>query len=118
MKREECLDKAKENVTGHREQDYGKIENNFAVIADYWNTYLRGKWGDKVTFAIYPRDVAHMMALFKWARITTGTATDDSYVDAAGYTACAAELAGGELKTVRAVSDGKGNFTYTDEGGL
>lgn len=33
-----------------------------------------------------------MMALLKIARIRTGTATDDSYVDLAGYAACGAEI--------------------------
>lgn len=37
-------------------------------------------------------DVAMMMALLKIARIRTGTATDDSYVDLAGYAACGAEI--------------------------
>lgn len=37
-------------------------------------------------------DVAMMMALLKIARIRTGTATDDSYVDLAGYAACGSEI--------------------------
>ena len=32
------------------------------------------------------------LALLKIARIRTGTATDDSYVDLAGYAACGAEI--------------------------
>lgn len=131
MKREECLDTAKQNVTGHRVQDYGKVENNFAAIAAYWNVYLREKlsnWYKLGEFELTPCDAANMMALFKWARITTGTATDDSYVDAAGYTACAAELADTTIKApvgdpyvvkdVRVTPDGKGGFTYTEEGGM
>jgi len=34
-----------------------------------------------------------MMALLKIARIRTGTATEDSFVDLAGYAACGAEIA-------------------------
>lgn len=34
-----------------------------------------------------------MMALLKIARIKTGTATEDSFVDLAGYAACGAEIA-------------------------
>jgi len=37
--------------------------------------------------------VAMMMALLKIARIRTGTATEDSFVDLAGYAACGAEIA-------------------------
>ena len=33
-----------------------------------------------------------MMALLKIARISTGTGTDDSFVDLAGYAACGAEI--------------------------
>jgi hypothetical protein len=33
------------------------------------------------------------MALLKIARIRTGTATEDSFVDLAGYAACGAEIA-------------------------
>lgn len=90
MERSETLDKAKATCTGQREQDYGTPEDNFAVIADYWNTYLNGKKGPTIITAV---DVAHMMCLFKMGRITTGTGTEDSYIDLAGYAACAAEIA-------------------------
>ena len=33
-----------------------------------------------------------MMALLKIARIKTGTATEDCFVDLAGYAACGAEI--------------------------
>ena len=35
-----------------------------------------------------------MMALLKIARIKSGTATEDSFVDLAGYAACGGEIAG------------------------
>ena len=95
MKRAETLDKANETVTGHREQEYGTPEHNFAVIAEYWNAYLIWKKDEGLT----AKDVANMMCLFKLGRITTGTGTADSYVDLAGYAACGAEIAteeGGE----------------------
>jgi hypothetical protein len=38
-------------------------------------------------------DVAMMMALLKIARIQSGTATEDSFVDLAGYAACGGEIA-------------------------
>lgn len=90
MKRKEVLDNASVCVCGKREQDYGKPEDNFGIIADYWNIYLRRVLVPeaKITGA----DVAMMMALLKIGRINTGTATDDSFVDLAGYAACAAEL--------------------------
>lgn len=87
--RAEILDEAKKMVCGHREQDYGSPENNFQMIADLWNAYL-GYYGDEVI--IEANDVAMMMALLKIARIRTGTATEDSFIDLAGYAACGGEI--------------------------
>jgi hypothetical protein len=82
--RTEVLEKAKECVCGQRDQEYGSPEDNFATIAQFWSAYKN------VNFTA--NDVAIMMALLKIARIKTGTATDDSYVDLAGYAACGAEI--------------------------
>lgn len=86
VSRTDILDKAKAIVTGDREQQYGKPEDNFAIIAGLWSAYK----GDSFT----PVDVAMMMALLKIARIKTGVGTVDSFVDLAGYAACAGEIAG------------------------
>lgn len=85
MTREETLDMAKECVCGRRENEYGSPENNFKLIANLWTAYKE--------IAFTANDVAIMMALLKIARIRTGTATEDSFVDLAGYAACAAEIA-------------------------
>ena len=85
MNRATCLKKADECVNGKREQDYGSPESNFLKIADLWSAYYG------VPFS--PTDVAMMMALLKIARIQTGTATEDSFVDLAGYAACGCEIA-------------------------
>ena len=85
MTRKECLKKAETCVTGKREQDYGTPENNFKLIADLWNSYLRAQ-------IIQPVDVSMMMALLKIARIRSGKATDDNFVDLAGYAACGSEV--------------------------
>lgn len=94
MTRPEILDKAKECVCGQREQDYGSPENNFETIAKLWNVYIGFVAEEDMLTA---KDVAMMMALLKIARISTGTATEDSFVDLAGYAACGGEIAGGEL---------------------
>ncbi len=88
MKRAEILEAAQKCVLGQREQDYGKPEDNFQVIANLWNAYL-----SLSDTRIDAGDVAMMMALMKIARIRTGTATEDSYVDLAGYAACGGEIA-------------------------
>ena len=83
--RAEILDAAKKIVTGDREKQYGSPEDNFNVIAQFWSTYA----GHSFT----PVDVAVMMTLLKVARIKTGHYKIDSYIDACGYLACAAEIA-------------------------
>lgn len=88
MTRAEILDKAKDCVCGQREQDYGKLEDNFATIAGLWGAYKDTEFSAE--------DVAVMMALMKIARIKTGTSTDDCFVDLAGYAACGGEIASGE----------------------
>lgn len=92
--RAEILDAAKKIVTGDREKQYGSPEDNFAVIARFWEVYLSERCvsgGAEVT--LNPDDVAMLMALMKVARIMTGTFKGDSYIDACGYLACAAEIA-------------------------
>jgi hypothetical protein len=84
MTREDILDKAKECVCGKREQDYGSPESNFQLIADLWSVYLG--------IDISPVDVAMCMTLLKTARIKNGGGTGDSFVDIAGYAACAGEI--------------------------
>ncbi len=83
MTREEVLQAASVIITHDRNQDYGEPENNFQTIADFWNIYLKT---DKIT----AEDVGNMMVLFKMARIMAG-GKDDSYIDIAGYIACACE---------------------------
>lgn len=90
MNRPDILDKAKQCVCGQREHEYGSPENNFQTIANLWNAYL-----DKKGVIFTPVDVAMMMSLLKIARIKSGTATEDSFVDLAGYAACGGEIATG-----------------------
>lgn len=90
MTRKEVLEAAAAAVCGHRATDYGTPEDNFGAIAVLWSMYKNTHFS--------ATDVAMMMALLKIARIKTGTATTDSFVDLAGYAACAAECAEREGK--------------------
>ena len=94
MKRAEILETAKKCVCGDRDQDYGSPENNFAAIAALWSVHLiaRGLMG--TIEVLKPTDVAAMLALLKIARIASGNAKEDNWVDLAGYAAC-----GGEIET-------------------
>ena len=91
MNKSEILKTAENIVNGDREKQYGKAENNFNTIANLWADYLSAK--DEPT-DIKPKDVAAMLALLKIARIATGHAKEDNWVDLAGYAAC-----GGEIET-------------------
>lgn len=89
ISRADVLKRAEECVCGHREQDYGSPEDNFKVIADLWNGYLQL---DPEGKQINSKDVAMMMALLKVARARSEFATDDCFIDLAGYAACAGEI--------------------------
>ena len=101
MTRESLLNRAIECVCGEREQDYGSPEDNFSLIAELWESYINRRCvPPNVGICIVAEDVAVMMALLKIARIATGTATDDSWVDLAGYAACGGEIASWRRKAI------------------
>ena len=91
MNKSEILKTAENIVNGDREKQYGKAEDNFNTIANLWADYLSVKVEPT---DIEPKDVAAMLALLKIARIATGHAKEDNWVDLAGYAAC-----GGEIET-------------------
>lgn len=84
MNREQALDKAKSLISGQRQADYGDPTISFNKIAEYWSAYLGKK--------LNAEDVSIMMALMKVARITTGSGTEDSFIDALGYIAIGTEI--------------------------
>lgn len=86
MNRSEILESARRCVVGDREEDYGNPENNFARIGKFWSAYLG--------VPVNAKDVAALLALMKIARIASGHAKSDNWVDLAGYAAC-----GGEIET-------------------
>ena len=92
MTREDILTRAMTCVSGDREQDYGSPEQNFKTIALLWSVYLqrlgRGYLED--------REVAAMLALLKIARIASGNAKADNWIDLAGYAACGGEIESAE----------------------
>lgn len=92
MTRDQILNEAMHCVSGEREQDYGTPEQNFKTIALLWSVYIqrlgRGYLED--------RDVAAMLALLKIARIASGHAKLDNWIDLAGYAACGGEIESAE----------------------
>lgn len=83
-KRSQILKEAEKCINGSREKDYGKVEDNFGIIAKLWTDYT----GTLITSL----DVAMMMCLLKIARIKNGGGSGDSFVDLCGYGACGGEI--------------------------
>jgi len=85
MKREEILKEAKKCVCSDRNRKYGEPEDSFALISSLWSRYLKVN--------ISSTDVAIMMILLKVARGSLNPSHVDSFIDIAGYAACAGEIA-------------------------
>lgn len=96
MTRAEILEEARRCVCGEREQEYGTPENNFALVGKLWEAYSGQPFSAK--------DVAMMLALLKVARIKTGV-KGDSFIDLAGYAACAGEIATQAVKNKLYISN-------------
>lgn len=100
MTRKEILETAAACVCGRREEDYGSPEDNFETIAGLWKIYLKAKCiSSSADVCVMAEDVAMMMALLKIARIASGRAKSDSFVDLAGYAACGGEIGTGGNET-------------------
>lgn len=64
MTREEVLQAAAKCVNGDRQEDYGSPENNFGLVAAFWNAYLRPCMRPNI-IGIDSKDVAAMLGLLK-----------------------------------------------------
>jgi hypothetical protein len=92
----EIAKKAAELIGGDRAQQHGDKANTFSNIASLWNAYLAVRSDAQAPISAV--DVGHMMALLKIARAQAGALNPDDWVDAAGYVACAGELATAQTK--------------------
>lgn len=93
MDRRRTLELAANAILNDRQKTHGSPENNFAIIAGYWNQHLLARnlvkpGGEGLGAA----DVAVMMALMKIGRIEGNPSHEDNWVDAVGYLACGSEL--------------------------
>ena len=79
------LESAIELITGDREADYGEARKNFTDIAALWSVVLGVE--------VKAWQVAACMDQLKLARAIKAPTHRDSWVDKAGYTGLAAELA-------------------------
>ena len=91
INKEEILKKAKELVTGDRNETHGDAFKNHAEIAEFWNIFLDKKLQPMAS--ITAEDVALMMVLLKVSRHTKGTKNNlDNFIDMRGYAAIAGEI--------------------------
>jgi len=82
------LDTAKDLVTTDRAEQHGDAEENFRMMATYWNTHL-----GLIDF-IKVDDVPIMLTLMKIARLHgDGTKNIDNYIDVCGYMSLGGEIA-------------------------
>ena len=82
--RAQFLEHVKELVCKDRNITHGDAEDNFKVIADLWNAYLKNSKGDALT----NKDIAIMMCLFKISRLMSNVDNLENWLDLAGYAAC------------------------------
>lgn len=86
---ENILTEASAIINGERLNTYGKPEDSFQIIAGFWKVYLEAR--SKLPDSLNALDVAHMMTLFKLARLLGQISNRDNYRDACGYLAIAAD---------------------------
>lgn len=85
VNRAAILEEAARLVCTDRDEQHGDARESFGRIAALWSADLG--------IPIGPADVARLMALLKLARAKGKPGVIDSWIDAAGYSALAGELA-------------------------
>jgi hypothetical protein len=91
MTKGEILQKAKDLITGDRNETHGDAFQNHAEIAEFWNIFLDKKLQPMAS--ITAEDVALMMVLMKISRNTQGKKNNlDNFIDMCGYSAIAGEI--------------------------
>jgi hypothetical protein len=89
--RKELLRSAIKATCGERDKEYGPPEINLQNTANFWNCYLLARF-PYFDGELNPEDVAWMNNLQKVSRASSGPAGDDTYADAAAYSAIAGEV--------------------------
>jgi hypothetical protein len=85
LPRQQMLEEASGIISGQRDVQYGKPEDNFGRIAKIWSVILG--------IDISTEDVAMLMVGLKVARYVNKSGFQgDTWVDIAGYAACGYEV--------------------------
>ena len=91
MTKEAILKKAKDLISGDRNDTHGDAFQNHAEIAEFWNIFLDKKLQPMAS--ITAEDVALMMVLMKISRNNQGKKNNlDNFIDMCGYAAIAGEI--------------------------
>ena len=85
------LHKAYAIINGDRQKDYGDPWDNFGLLADFFTSYVRKRWGVEIEFK--RTDVVNFLEMLKLSRACTGNPTMDTYVDIAGYAGLGGDFA-------------------------
>jgi hypothetical protein len=85
------LEEASKLIDGDRQDAYGSAAENFTCTARMWSAYLSVACG--LERELTPKDISHLMALLKIARLAKSPGHRDSVVDGIGYLALSDRVA-------------------------
>jgi hypothetical protein len=94
------LEEAGKTINQERMDEYGKPEDSFLIIAEYWTAYLKAKKYCYTTDELNSKDTAVLMSLFKIARMSGQKYSRDNPRDAIGYLAIYADRLAAPDKTL------------------
>lgn len=83
-------------INGDRQRDYGAPWDNFGLLAEFFTSYSRKRWGVDIVFQ--RTDVVNFLQLLKLSRACTEVPTQDTYVDIAGYAGLGGDFAARQEK--------------------
>lgn len=85
-----ALHRAYALINGERQEDYGKPWDNFGLLAEFFTSYTKKRWGVDIEFK--RTDVVNFLMLLKLSRACVAEPTEDTYVDIAGYAGLGADF--------------------------
>jgi hypothetical protein len=94
------IDKGLEEVReifNNRGLEYGKVEDSFDKIKDYWNIYINSNFLEYEQIKLNQVDVCNLMILLKVARNRKGYYKQDNFIDISGYSLIANSIIESEI---------------------